>query len=241
MSDLSERLAKLSPERRALLERQLAARASASPAAEAPRERADEGIAVIGMGCRLPGGADSPEAFWQLLVDGVDAVREIPRERWDLATSYDPDIATPGRVNSRWGGFIDHPIDALDAAFFGISPREARQMDPQQRLLLETTWEALERAGLPPARLAGSHTGVFVGIGSLSGDYYHRTLGASEVVDAYTSIGAAHCIAANRLSYLLDLRGPSRWTPPARRRSWPCTSPARACAPARARWRSPPG
>src|SRR3712207_1907131 len=128
MSDLAHRLSNLSPERRALLEKQLAAKAAAERAA------ADEqAVAAIGLGCRFPGGASSPEALWQLLLDGVDAVREVPSDRWDAGANYDRDITVPGRTNTKWGGFLDERLDELDAPFFGISPREARQLDPQQR------------------------------------------------------------------------------------------------------------
>ena len=119
-----------------------------------------EPLAVIGIGCRFPAGANDPEAFWRLLRDGVDAISEVPRERWDVDACYDPDPATPGRTATRWGAFIEN-VDRFDAPFFGISPREAVAMDPQHRLLLEVTWEALESAGQAPDRLSGSRTGVF--------------------------------------------------------------------------------
>jgi acyl transferase domain-containing protein len=122
-----------------------------------------EPIAIVGVGCRFPGGADDPQAFWKLLCDGVDAVREIPPDRWAIDAYYDP---VPGRVGksiTRFGGFVDG-IDRFDPAFFGISPREAAFMDPQQRMLLEAAWEALEDAGQVAGDLHGSATGVFVGI-----------------------------------------------------------------------------
>ena len=108
-----------------------------------------EPIAIIGIGCRFPGGANSPEAFWKLLCDGVDAISEIPANRWNLEKFYDPDRAKPGRTYVRWGGFIDQ-LEHFDAQFFGISPREAAYMDPQQRWLLEASWEALEDGGQVP-------------------------------------------------------------------------------------------
>ena len=162
-------------------------------------------IAIIGIGCRLPGAA-GPAAFWQLLRAGVDAISETPPDRWDNDAFYDPDPLAPGKLITRWGGFLEG-VDEFDAAFFGISPREAERMDPQQRLLLEVAWEALEDAGQPPDRLAGSLTGVFVGISS--NDYARLQFAAPEFIDAYAGTGNAHSIAANRLSYFLDLQGPS--------------------------------
>ncbi len=164
-----------------------------------------EPIAVIGLGCRFPG-ADGPDAFWRLLREGADAIREVPRERWDADALYAPEPGTPGRTNSRWGGFLDG-IDRFDASAFGISPREATRMDPQQRLALEVAWETLEDAGVPIDGLAGSSAGVFVGISS--GDYAHLYLTDPADADLYAGTGSALSIAANRISYALDLRGPS--------------------------------
>ncbi|MBV9688914.1 MAG: AMP-binding protein [Ktedonobacteraceae bacterium] len=172
---------------------------------DAERETATDAIAIIGLGCRFPG-ADNPERFWQLLRDGVDAITEVPPQRWNQYVFYSPDQAIPGKMNTRWGGFLPH-VDRFDAGFFRISPREAAHMDPQQRLLLEVAWEALENAGQAPDKLAGSQTGVFVGI---SGDDYARLQFSDlSLIDAYAGTGNAHSIAANRLSYVLDLRGPS--------------------------------
>src|SRR6185437_4709596 len=144
--------------------------------------------------------------FWQLLRDGVDAIREVPADRFDLDAFYDPDPAIPGKMNTRWGGFLTD-VDQFDPNFFGISPREALRMDPQQRLLLEVTWEALEDAGQVSARLAGSPTGVFVGVSTY--DYGSLQFGRPDLIDAYSGTGGALSIAANRLSYALDLHGPS--------------------------------
>jgi myxalamid-type polyketide synthase MxaE and MxaD len=119
-------------------------------------------VAIVGIGCRFPGGVDGPTSFWRLLQGGVDAVTEIPPDRFDLAHYFAAEPATPGRVMTRWGGFLSD-IDRFDADFFGISPREAERLDPQQRLLLETAWEALEDAGQDLRLLEGSATGVFVG------------------------------------------------------------------------------
>ncbi|MCU1501091.1 MAG: hypothetical protein JWM12_445, partial [Ilumatobacteraceae bacterium] len=167
---------------------------------------AAEPIAIICMGCRFPGGADSPDAFWSLLERRVDAVREVPPERWDVNAFYDSDPSTPGKMNWRRGGFLDQ-VDQFDAAFFGIAPREAARMDPQQRLLLEVAFEALDRAGQSREQLAGSLTGVFIAATLL--DYADRQYGSLADIDAHTVTGNMHCIIPNRLSYLLDLRGPS--------------------------------
>ena len=172
--------------------------------AKIPKSESEE-IAVIGIGCRFPG-ANGPDAFWQLLRNGGDAITEIPPDRWDLEYFYDPDPEKPGKMNTRWGGFLEH-IGQFDAHFFGISPREAAQMDPQQRLLLEVSWEALEDAGQVKERLEGSKTGIFVGI---STNEYSRFQGSDpKLIDAYLGTGNALSIAANRLSYFFNFRGPS--------------------------------
>ncbi|MBW4644887.1 MAG: aminotransferase class III-fold pyridoxal phosphate-dependent enzyme [Goleter apudmare HA4340-LM2] len=164
-----------------------------------------EPIAIVGIGCRFPGAKDK-EAFWQLLRDGVDAITEVPGDRWDINSFYDPDPATPNKMSTRWGGFLAD-IDRFDPEFFKISPRAAVSLDPQQRLLLEVTWEALEDAGQMPASLAGSQTGVFMGINSF--DYYALLMENPVNVDAHAGTGNTNCIAANRISYLLNLTGPS--------------------------------
>ncbi len=171
-----------------------------------PRPFAQLPIAIVGIGCRFPGGADSPDAYWRLLTSGVDAVGEIPPGRFDVNAFYDPDPGAPGKMYTRSGSFLDG-IDTFDASFFGISPREASCIDPQQRLLLETVWEAFEDAGQPPHLLAGTKAGVFVGIsGSDYGDYGSQDL---EHADGHMASGSALSIAANRVSFCLDLRGPS--------------------------------
>ncbi len=162
-------------------------------------------VAIVGIGCRFPG-AGSPEAFWRLLRDGIDAVGEVPPDRWPVEEYYHPEPRRAGKMSSRWGGFLDG-VDGFDPYFFGISPREAERMDPQQRLLLEVTWEALEDAGIPPQSLAGSATGVWVGIGM--SDYSRWLFEDGALSDAYAGTGGALSIAANRLSFFLDLRGPS--------------------------------
>ncbi len=181
-------------------------RTIASPAPSQPSSKfTKEPIAIIGLSCRFPK-APSPQAFWELLRNGVDAISEVPSDRWDVNEFYTSDPATRGKLTSRWGGFIDH-VDLFDAHFFGISPREAARMDPQQRLLLEVSWEALENAFIPPRSLAGTRTGVFIGISSY--DYSRLQFDDPERIDAYAGTGNAHSIAANRLSYVFDLRGPS--------------------------------
>ncbi|MEU8547597.1 type I polyketide synthase [Streptomyces roseoverticillatus] len=164
-----------------------------------------EPIAIIGMGCRFPR-AGNPEEFWQLLLDGVDAISEVPPDRWNADELYDADPAAPGKMITRWGGFLDG-VDRFDREFFGISPREASAVDPQQRLLLEVAWEALEDAGQVSTALAGTDTGVFVGISSY--DYALLQAPRLDGIDAYWGTGVALSVAANRISYLLDLRGPS--------------------------------
>jgi acyl transferase domain-containing protein/acyl carrier protein len=171
------------------------------------RDREAKGgpIAIIGIGCRFPG-ANDPAAFWQLLRNGVDAISEVPADRFDQHAFYDPDPAAPGKMNTRWGGFLGQ-VDQFDANFFGISPREALRMDPQQRLLLEVTWEALQDAGQVPERLVGTGVGVFIGIAT--NDYRRLQWNDLERIDAYAGTGNAMSIAANRISYLFDFRGPS--------------------------------
>ncbi len=166
-----------------------------------------EPIAIVGIGVRLPGAPDMA-AFRDLLRSGRDAIREAPAERWDAAEFHDPTPATPGKIVTRNGGFIDN-VDLFDPQFFGISPREARGMDPQQRILLEVTEEALERAGIAPQKLAGTATGVFIGIAAFEYSLGPASRGDRTVIDAYTGTGNAHSIAANRISFLYDLRGPS--------------------------------
>lgn len=162
-------------------------------------------IAIIGMGCRFPK-ANSPAAFWRLLSGGVDAIVETPKDRWDNDLYYDPNPTVPGKTNQRWGGFLEQ-IDQFDASFFRIPPSEASRMDPQQRLLLEIAWEALEDAGQVAERLAGTRAGVFIGI--TIGDYLRILGNDPKLINGYTATGNAFGIAANRISYVFDLHGPS--------------------------------
>ncbi len=169
-----------------------------------------EPIAVVGMSCRLPGKADSPESFWQLLQRKGDAIAPTPKDRWPIEKYYDADAAAPGKMVSAEGGFIPHLYD-FDAAFFRISPREAVSLDPQQRLALELGWEALEHAAIAPDSLAegtGKSTGEFLGISSI--DHWQQVLAQpTDSIDAYLATGNTHSVAAGRLSYLLGVNGPS--------------------------------
>lgn len=162
-------------------------------------------IAIIGMGCRFPGAKDTA-AFWQLLRNGVDAITEVPQDRWQKDAFYNPDPAVPGKSVSYWGGFLDQ-IDQFDPFFFGISPMEAKYMDPQQRLLLELSYEALDDAGQSRENITGTRTGVFIGI-SIN-EYSQLQLGDPAMITSHSGTGSALSIAANRISYFFDFRGPS--------------------------------
>ncbi|MCC8992583.1 MAG: SDR family NAD(P)-dependent oxidoreductase [Candidatus Contendobacter sp.] len=186
------------------LARFLAGDADAQETAAIRRLPDAEPIAIIAVACRLPGAGD-PEAFWRLLLNGVDAVGPIPDDRWNVAELYDPDPEAPGRMATRWGGFLDQ-VDRFDAEFFGISPREALEIDPQQRLVLELVWEALERAAITPSRLAGSRTGVFMG--AMWSEYGQLAAGLNAIAQ-HSATGRDTAIIANRVSYLLGLTGPS--------------------------------
>ncbi|MDP9864738.1 MULTISPECIES: SDR family NAD(P)-dependent oxidoreductase [Streptosporangium] len=187
------------------LARGLASGTAVAPAAGRTADP-EEAIAVIGVGCRLPGSVHGPEDFWRLLMAGGDAVGRVPEDRWAAFDDGSPRTAEALAATTRHGGFLDD-VAGFDADFFGIVPGEAEVMDPQQRLLLETAWEALEHAGIAPRSLGGSRTGAFVGISG--NEYAYLTTADPAKVDAWTATGAAFSIAANRLSYLLDLRGPS--------------------------------
>ncbi len=200
-NDFLKRFSELPPKRQALLALDMQKRL------EAVEQRQHEAIAVVAMGCRFPGGVNSPEAYWEMLLNGVDAIGEVPPDRWDVDAYYDPNPDTPGKIATRWGGFLQN-VDQFDPQFFGISPREAVTMDPQQRLLLEVSWEVLERAGYAPDQVNGKHGGVFVGI--CNGDYYHLVTDAGgDQVDMYLATGSAHSVASGRIAYLLGLQGPA--------------------------------
>ena len=174
-----------------------------------PKSTDMEPIALVGIGCRFPGGISDTKSFWELLVSKKDGIVEIPAERWNLQRFYDPEPNKPGKIYVRQGGFLQQRVDAFDALFFGIAPREAECMDPQQRLLLETSWEALEDAGIPPDSLAGSNTGVFIGAFTLDHQLTQMGSGNRDLIGAHTAIGSTMTILSNRISYVLDLRGPS--------------------------------
>ena len=174
----------------------------------AQEQARSEPVAVIGMACRLPGGADSPDAYWRLLRNGTDAVCDVPAERWDIDAYYDPDPAAAGKMCTRRGGYLRERVDLFDPQFFGISPREAESMDPQQRLLLEVVWEALENAAQVEDRLAGSSTGVFVGITSHDYGDLHFAGQDFRHVGTHLITGNTHNAAAGRLSYCFGLQGP---------------------------------
>ncbi|WP_415794292.1 type I polyketide synthase, partial [Mycolicibacterium frederiksbergense] len=163
-------------------------------------------VAVIGMACRLPGGIDSPDQMWQALLKGQDFVTTIPESRWDADEYYDPEPGVPGRSVSKWGAFLDD-VAGFDADFFGISDREATAVDPQHRLLLETAWEAIEHAGVDPASLEGSRTGVFMGL--THGDYQLVAADAHAIEGPYGFTGNNFSLASGRISYHLGLRGPA--------------------------------
>jgi len=169
-------------------------------------EYSSEPIAVIGLSCRFPGKANTPGEFWKFLKEKGDGIVEVPADRWDIDEYYDENPETPGKMDTRWGGFIDN-IDKFDASFFGISPREAISMDPQQRLVLEVCWQALEDAGEMSDKLNGSNTGVFVGISG--SDYGRLIFNGRPDLNLYSGTGNSTSIAANRVSYTLGLQGPS--------------------------------
>ena len=199
-----------SPDRRAIITEALRKIDDLTARLEVAEQAETEPIAVVGIGCRLPGGVGSADEFWTLLVDGRDGVIRVPADRWDADEFYSPDHTVPGTICNREGGFLTSwQPDEFDAEFFSIAPREAAAMDPQQRLLMEVAWEALENAGINPRTLRGSSTGVFVGM--TTNDYYHSVVGSlrPEDIDPYIPFGNAPNFAAGRLSYFLGTRGPA--------------------------------
>ena len=172
-------------------------------------QAAHEPIAIVGIGCRFPGGSSTPERYWAMLREGREAVREVPPDRWNLDEYYDANPDTPGKMYARTGGFLDDSLKDFDARFFGISPREAESLDPQQRLLLETSWEALEHAGIAPSSLAGTDAGVFVGIGTADYGNLRQRYSDLEAIDLYSGTGTGYCVASGRLSFFLGVHGPN--------------------------------
>src|SRR5579862_9657282 len=216
MSDFRDRIEKLSPKRLALLALEMHSKLEKLEALERDRAAQSQGpgagkhnepIAIIGIGCRIPGAGEGPDRFWSLLANGADAITEVPADRWDAASYFDPDPDKSGRTSTKFAATLPG-IDLFDAPFFSIARREAIHMDPQQRLLLEVCWEALEHSGYSPRKLLASPTGVFVGISTT--DYHAMLLErGEEAIDAYLATGTAHSIAAGRISYALGLQGPS--------------------------------
>lgn len=201
MTDSRTESEALSPVKRALLEiRDLKAQLART------RGRLNGPIAITGMGLRFPGGVHDADSFARLIWSATDAISGIPPERWSLESFYSDDPDEPGKMTTRFGGFIDQ-VDCFDAEFFGISPREAASMDPQQRVMLEVAWAALEDAGRAPGRLGGSRTGVYLGVSN--NDYGRALFAHRDSIDAYFSTGNAYSVLAGRLSYLLGLQGPS--------------------------------
>jgi len=165
-------------------------------------------VAVIGLGMRFPGCGSDPGEFWRMVLEGRDAIRAVPADRWDRDALYSPDAATPGKINTRYGAFLED-VRRFDAAFFDVTPREAVRMDPQQRIFLETAWHALEDAGLPKAAIAGTDAGIFVGIHGHSADYQAMQFSDPATLDAYAGPGTAQDMIGGRLAYWLDLHGPA--------------------------------
>ena len=199
-----------SPSALSLTKRALLALKTLQAKLDALEQAQHEPIAIVGMSCRFPGGADSPAALWKLLQKKTDAISEVPADRWHSDKYQDLDPSVPGKMVSGSGGFIPHLYD-FDASFFRVSPREALTLDPQQRLALELGWEALEHAGIAPDSLAegvSQSVGVFLGISSI--DHWQQMLAQSpEEIDAYLATGNSHSVAAGRLSFLLGVNGPS--------------------------------
>ena len=168
-----------------------------------------EPIAIIGVGCRFPGGADSPDAYWNLLVSGRPAIRDVPEDRWSMDRFFNDNPDKPNKIYTRKGGFLDEAVHRFDAAFFNISPREAVHVDPQQRLLMEVAWESLEDAGVVPETLAGSETGVYIGGFTLDSMLDQLSPHNRENISIHSGTGALMTLLSNRLSYFFDFRGPS--------------------------------
>ncbi|MFB6714056.1 SDR family NAD(P)-dependent oxidoreductase, partial [Streptomyces sp. NPDC056358] len=182
-----------------------------TPPAAAPRTgpahtTANEPIAIVGLGCRLPGGIETPEALWEGLCDGLDAIREVPADRWNAQDWLDPDPRAPGRMNTRWGGFLDD-VAGFDADLFRISPAEAKHMDPQQRMALEVAWAAFEDARIVPTDITGTRTGVF--FGTMAQEYHLATGADADDIETHSAVGWDNSIIPARIAYTLGLHGPA--------------------------------
>ncbi|MFT7009220.1 MAG: acyl transferase domain-containing protein/NAD(P)-dependent dehydrogenase (short-subunit alcohol dehydrogenase family) [Colwellia sp.] len=169
----------------------------------------DVKIAIVGMACRLPGGANSPEKLWQMLIEGKDATVDIPSDRWSIKKFYDPDPLIPGKSYVKRGGFLQEKIDEFDANFFSMSPRESKTLDPQQRLLLELSWEVLEDAGIVPSSLKGSNTAVFMGGFMMDNQTQLMNAYNRQLIGAHTASSSTATMLANRISYVFDFQGQS--------------------------------
>ena len=172
---------------------------------EHPLPTAREDIAIVGMSCRFPG-ADNYAQYWRNLCAGRSSVSEVPANRWDREAFYSPDAREPNKSTSKWGGFIDG-VEYFDADFFGVSAREAAVMDPQQRIMLEQAWNCLEDAGYDPRSFSGTRTGVYIGVFTF--DYRDRLGRALDAVEAHVATGTHTALIPNRISYFLNLHGPS--------------------------------
>lgn len=166
-------------------------------------------VAIVGISCRFPGGANSPEDYWDVLINGINGICDMPEDRWDVNNYYSPDKEEPGKMYSRKGGFLNVPIDRFDRNFFNISPKEAKQLDPQQRLLLELTWEAFENGGINISQHYGSNTGVYIGIAGEEYSFAHYKSGDLSKIDAYSLTGTTFSTACGRISYTFGFEGPS--------------------------------
>jgi len=168
-----------------------------------------EPIAIVGIGCRFPGGAENPTKFWEVMNNGIDGIVDVPADRWDKRRFYDSNKERMGKMHAAQAGFLQSPIDEFDPLFFGISPREAAVLDPQQRLLLEITWEAFEDAGIREDQLRGSNTGVFIGGFTLDNKLIQLGVLNREILSSNTATSSTMVMLSNRISYTFDLRGPS--------------------------------
>ncbi|GEN10340.1 Acyl transferase domain-containing protein [Myxococcus fulvus] len=168
-----------------------------------------EPLAIVGIGCRLPGGIEDTDGFWKVLMEGRECIVDIPEGRWDAKKFHDASGRAPGRTYVQRAGLLQQDLREFEPGFFGITPREANTLDPQQRLMLEVSWEALEDAGLPPSTLAGSRTGVFVGGFMMDNLILHASPDNRERLDSHSATASTLTMLSNRLSYFYDLRGPS--------------------------------